>query len=678
MNNKYPFLINVFFNNESPRNFKLAEFLYKFFFKDFEDPFGRSLNIPVKRYSHVPKDIDEVLSPAINTANVFLLDTKMILHQDWKKFSRDLYKVIKSKKSDSHRIYVMALSSGGNNFIPGLQIFPMMDKLKRLPQLITITLAEKIHLQLNRIRFPERSSDYSIKIFLSHAKKDDNEYSLDLRQHIQNKIDGVESFYDAHDIKPGYVSEEEIERGIKESILLVMNTDAYSSREWCCKEVLMAKRLQRPIIVIDRLKVSESRSFPYLGNVRRVRYPMDEEDKDLGLDLIVMEAVGEALRICYFRYSTSLMHNATSMKHKEVFSHPPELLSISNKSNNQSEIIMYPDPPLGSVEISVLEAINDSVLYVTPSLSPLLSEKGTLHKLNKLKIAISLSETDDLVSNSVKRDSIRNMITELMRFILLSGVQIVYSGNITYNKSFNYFHLLVDLVKTYRFMYKSEENLDIKPILNYSYFPLYTQIADDIKVKYQDHISFVDVLPPQKLKVDRKHAEEILRTNSFSSQYVISQSLSEMRNTFADESDAQVILGGKCTGFSGRMPGILEEFLTGLKKKNPIFLIGGFGGMAGAIIEVLQGEKTYKISNDFYEQTDPDHLIFLQKYNSYSLTDASEKVNYSDISIMLSSLEKEDDFGLNNGLSRIENLRLFNSTNELEIIHLILKGLKTL
>jgi len=55
-----------------------------------------------------------------------------------------------------------------------------------------------------------------------------------------------------------------------------------------------------------------------------------------------------------------------------------------------------------------------------------------------------------------------------------------------------------------------------------------------------------------------------------------------MREQMADETDARVFLGGRIRGYSGGMPGLLEEMLLALDRKQPIFLIGGMGGILQA------------------------------------------------------------------------------------------------
>lgn len=63
--------------------------------------------------------------------------------------------------------------------------------------------------------------------------------------------------------------------------------------------------------------------------------------------------------------------------------------------------------------------------------------------------------------------------------------------------------------------------------------------------------------------------------------------LTAMRGVLTDVSDARVVLGGKVTDFKGRMPGVAEEALAALRARQPLFLLGGFGGCARDIAVAL-------------------------------------------------------------------------------------------
>ena len=44
--------------------------------------------------------------------------------------------------------------------------------------------------------------------------------------------------------------------------------------------------------------------------------------------------------------------------------------------------------------------------------------------------------------------------------------------------------------------------------------------------------------------------------------------------------NARIIIGGKVSQFSGVLPGLFEESLYCLEAKQPLYILGGFGGAA--------------------------------------------------------------------------------------------------
>lgn len=105
---------------------------------------------------------------------------------------------------------------------------------------------------------------------------------------------------------------------------------------------------------------------------------------------------------------------------------------------------------------------------------------------------------------------------------------------------------------------------------------------------------------------------------------VDSECLSSMRNQMENEVAARIVMGGKTAGFKGKIPGIIEEATLSVQMQHPLYVLGGFGGAARQIVEEYP-----EITNN-----------------------------------------------LHNGLSQEENQVLFSSANVIEIIAIILKGLK--
>ena len=64
--------------------------------------------------------------------------------------------------------------------------------------------------------------------------------------------------------------------------------------------------------------------------------------------------------------------------------------------------------------------------------------------------------------------------------------------------------------------------------------------------------------------------------------------LSGLRAYMTDNTDARIVIGGKRTGFEGSMPGIVEEALLSIERRQPLYLAGGFGGATLDVIRTLR------------------------------------------------------------------------------------------
>ncbi|HEX4953585.1 MAG TPA: hypothetical protein VF017_09370 [Thermoanaerobaculia bacterium] len=153
--------------------------------------------------------------------------------------------------------------------------------------------------------------------------------------------------------------------------------------------------------------------------------------------------------------------------------------------------------------------------------------------------------------------------------------------------------------------------------------------------------------------------------------YLRARGLTHLRRQLNEACDARVALGGKLSGYDGRLPGILEEVLLALQSHRPVYLVGVLGGAAQALGHVLlDGE-------------DPGGLLREARLEElYRLQAARGGQELGDPDLNPERLRqelREPELRarlLANGLSEAENRRLLDSTLEEEVVLLILKGLK--
>jgi SLOG cluster2 len=134
------------------------------------------------------------------------------------------------------------------------------------------------------------------------------------------------------------------------------------------------------------------------------------------------------------------------------------------------------------------------------------------------------------------------------------------------------------------------------------------------------------------------------------------QSLTSLRRYMAGTTDARVLLGGKRAGFQGGLPGLFEEALLSLEAGQPLFLVGGFGGVTADIIHALTPDNDARVP-PLPNAVPPDPKL------SKGLSD-------------LSQIAKDKSWkGLDNGLSPEENQALAATPRPSEIAALISLGL---
>ena len=149
-----------------------------------------------------------------------------------------------------------------------------------------------------------------------------------------------------------------------------------------------------------------------------------------------------------------------------------------------------------------------------------------------------------------------------------------------------------------------------------------------------------------------------------------------MRQQMIESCDALLALGGRRTGYLGKYPGIVEEAYLALRAGKPLFLLGGFGGSALAVIEALQGRVPAGLEAD-RSASDPGEAPFVEVYNHWVSADPKlgEPIDYAGLYTFFASHGMT---GLNNGLTAEENGRLFTTVYLDEAIFLVLTGLKRL
>ena len=481
----------------------------------------RYLGIPVNLFPFIPQWEELQLTDSQYTVNLVMVDQELMMSSDWEgfvgKLATQLEKINgasgQGSKTHSHLLIPIFLHSQATKFPPATRwnfigISPGDPDRKNQDILIRLT-----HRICELIGEP-------VKVFLSHAKQDGKDFTVSLREHIHTYT-GLDTFFDANAIGAGEDFAKVIEEEAASSMLLVVHTDAYSSREWCRKEVLDAKAFNCPIVVINQFQKGEYRSFPYLGNVPHVHYslPIEEEKEALMYrDFVILESLREVLRARYHELRSSMLASSLAQS-PHILIYPPELLSLRNLKEDEDKTILYPDPPLGWVEQNLLKEFRPHLDLTTPTTIALASESGPLeNKGNPLRVGISFSESSLTDQSWIMNRSLENVMVEIARYLLVGGAQLIYSGDLRYKQegeTFNFAILLAQLIESYRKVYQ-KDTTELLPLTNYSFYPIYDTMDEDFRFSWYKKVEFIRVPPPEYLKLTEKEAEEIKGYDTFS------------------------------------------------------------------------------------------------------------------------------------------------------------------
>jgi len=203
-------------------------------------------------------------------------------------------------------------------------------------------------------------------LFVSHAKADGDTTAQAIVEYVgaPRQDISLHTFYDAKELNPGEDYKDRFEREIERGTLIAIVSDVYDSRPWCVFELTTAKHHRRPIVLADVGGVRISRTFPYGANVPRVRVHPDMQDPSW-IEMLLVEALSEGLRCDLFEaQAKSALGEADAL----ILPRPPELFDIVD-NEAVPDTIIYPDPPLNDIEVTLLSralsAINPNAKILT-------------------------------------------------------------------------------------------------------------------------------------------------------------------------------------------------------------------------------------------------------------------------------------------------------------------------
>lgn len=641
LKNCVPIRIYILWHNSFKDGRKYAETLYRTFSRDDTDFSGQSIGLPIFFCDEPNLDLNHIKETANKTAFVLLITPKMVIDEKWQNFVEEICNL--TDENENFILYPVAINTstlnGGNsaynlssklsrkNFIKLNNLGkPDEDNFDIKFKELCFQLAHELcRLLYDRERISEgRNTNLvpSVTLFLSHARCDGKIIADRINKYISIQT-SLKTFIDVNDIPKG----ENVERLIKDStekaVFLAIWTDKYSSREWCQKEIMDAKKMDCPIILLDALSVGEVRRFPYGSNVRTIHWSHSnlEEISDDEIKKIVFEVLLETLKSrfneLYLNYAVDLY--AVNKKSTKIFKCSPELYTLLINLNNDEECLLYPDPPLNINELEVLKKLNGKCCLITPTFLPCYKNKK-IDLFSTKNIGISISDIEE--NEKFVKDNIHlaTFYIELCRYLIAAGANLIYAGNFAFKGKINFVDELYNLIHNYSFFEQRENRVKL--------FYLDNSDHSSEMAALKPYFKFISIST-----IETEGAEEMIKAN-----------LTKLRTESAKDVFARIVVGGKMKGYQGRYPGIIEEAYIALENRTPLYVIGAYGG-AGEVVAGLLAEEKNDSIND---------AEIIKKFNETGFNK------------------------LNNGLSKEENIELCYCEDIHRSIALILKGLSNL
>lgn len=157
-----------------------------------------------------------------------------------------------------------------------------------------------------------------------------------------------------------------------------------------------------------------------------------------------------------------------------------------------------------------------------------------------------------------------------------------------------------------------------------------------------------------------------------------------MRWTMSCRCVARVLVGGKISGNSGRMPGILEETMLALCLGQPIYVVGGLGGTAQVVGELLgltqkwptDGRRVGCFGERGRDGVNVDRAVARKPSLFRPAGFPRLPLRFADAMAFITGYSIGGPRWPSNGLTLDENRELFEETDQEKIVNLVLRGLK--
>lgn len=204
------------------------------------------------------------------------------------------------------------------------------------------------------------------------------------------------------------------------------------------------------------------------------------------------------------------------------------------------------------------------------------------HAENAPAVAVSISASPDMAAYGTSHLHLRDLMGHIAMHLLASGQSLAYGADL---RADEFPGLLLQLLIRYQGHPHHSGKI---AVTDYLAWPVHIRMTleqlDEFCVGHGEavRLAFLD-RDGARLEWDRRRAMPPREPDAGEWE----SGLSAMRAAVCGETVARIAAGGRIEGHKGRMPGVAEEVLLSLEARQPVFLLGGFGGCARGIAEAI-------------------------------------------------------------------------------------------
>ena len=197
-------------------------------------------------------------------------------------------------------------------------------------------------------------------------------------------------------------------------------------------------------------------------------------------------------------------------------------------------------------------------------------------------VGISISESPDMWALGLSDGHFRDAMAEIALHLLASGRSLTYGGDL---RQHGFTKLLFELIGRYRNHPRHQGTIIVT---DYLAWPVHIRMtSSELEAFATAHESVVRLifLARDGAHIAREQCLKFPTREPDDREWA--DGLTAMRTVMREEIRARVVLGGRVTGYKGAMPGVAEEVHLSLQARQPVFLLGGFGGCTRDIAETV-------------------------------------------------------------------------------------------